>query len=145
MSDVISAWVDSDEVRRLAESLLTKPSEDKLNQLEVEFGSQFEGYAVSSSADSVSPKLGRPSLGPSETSTQVAAETPPAEAAAVQPSESSSPKLGVPELNVPAFGTTSLAQPPEQASPEEPIDGIEYPEEIDYPEDEELPLSLIHI
>ncbi|MGJ8723499.1 MAG: hypothetical protein ACSHYB_02990 [Roseibacillus sp.] len=45
MSDVISAWVDQDEMRRLAESLLSRPYGHEFNRLEVDFGSQFEGFA----------------------------------------------------------------------------------------------------
>lgn len=45
MSDVISAWVDSDEMRRLAERLLARPSAQDLKRMEINFGSQFEGYA----------------------------------------------------------------------------------------------------
>ena len=47
MSDSISAWVDEGEMRRLAESLLCRPCGHELNQLEVSFGSQFEGFADS--------------------------------------------------------------------------------------------------
>ncbi|WP_411845219.1 hypothetical protein AAFN60_15660 [Roseibacillus persicicus] len=45
MSDSISAWVDKDEMRRLAESLLSRPFGHELDRLEVDFGSQFEGFA----------------------------------------------------------------------------------------------------
>lgn len=45
MSDLISAWVDQNEMRRLAESLLASPVEHDLDQLEVDLGGQFEGYA----------------------------------------------------------------------------------------------------
>lgn len=45
MSDVISGWVDQEEMRRLADSLLTRPYGHELNRLEIDFGSQFEGFA----------------------------------------------------------------------------------------------------
>ena len=35
MSDLISGWVDGDEMRRLAESLLMTPSESDLSHVEV--------------------------------------------------------------------------------------------------------------
>ena len=45
MSDVISAWVDSDEMQRLAATLLASPSGAELKRMEVDYGSQFEGFA----------------------------------------------------------------------------------------------------
>ncbi len=54
MNDVISAWIDEDEMRRLAESLLSRPFGQDLNRLEIHFGKQFEGFAnefVSSEED----------------------------------------------------------------------------------------------
>ena len=45
MSDLITAWVDEDEMRRLAASLLSTPLGYGMNQMEVNYGSQFEGFA----------------------------------------------------------------------------------------------------
>lgn len=59
MSDVISAWVDSDEMRRLAETLLARPTEQERKRLEIDYGSQFEGYApevVFSQVSNFAPK-----------------------------------------------------------------------------------------
>ena len=53
MNDSISSWVDEDEMRRLAESLLSRPYGHELNLLEVDFGSQFEGFADSLVAEPV--------------------------------------------------------------------------------------------
>ena len=46
MSDLISAWVDEDEMRRLAESLLARPSHQDYNKMEVNYGSKFEGFTA---------------------------------------------------------------------------------------------------
>ncbi|MDP0491347.1 MAG: hypothetical protein Q7Q71_09890 [Verrucomicrobiota bacterium JB023] len=42
MSDVIKAWVDEGEVKRLAEALLSRPI---LGEVEVKYGDNFEGFA----------------------------------------------------------------------------------------------------
>lgn len=51
MSDIISAWVDRDEMRRLAESLLSQPATNWSSRFEVDFGSEFEGFTESLSRD----------------------------------------------------------------------------------------------
>lgn len=62
MSDVISAWVDSDEMRRLAETLLARPSAREAKRMEIDFGSQFEGYAPEFSHSEVPSKTPEPNV-----------------------------------------------------------------------------------
>lgn len=45
MSDLISAWVDRDEMRRLADSLLSRPPLPELEQSDFGLGNQFEGFS----------------------------------------------------------------------------------------------------
>lgn len=52
MSEIISAWVDGDEMRRLAESLLSQPGSTWGHRFEVDFGSAFEGFTNPKGEDS---------------------------------------------------------------------------------------------
>lgn len=89
MSDVISAWVDQDEMRRLAESLLSRPYGHEMRGLEVDFGSKFEGFAAGVGAvetPAVQP-ASRPNVEPDPTPELVnQASQIPEQAASTQPS-----------------------------------------------------------
>ena len=73
MSDVISAWVDEDEMRRLAESLMSRPYGHEFNRLEVDFGSQFEGFANGAPVTPASPPNPAPAASPAIESNNSAA------------------------------------------------------------------------
>lgn len=91
MSDVISAWVDSDEMRRLAETLLARPTAEERKRLEIDYGSQFEGYApevILSQGNHVAPQSAEPrTASPPPPSGSLASppKTPPTTAFSARP------------------------------------------------------------
>jgi len=82
---LIDDWVDGDELRALAESLLAPPSEPMEAEEEVIFGSEFEGFA----------DFGEPSEDEPEPGVAIGAETPkdhPVEEPQDEPAEDEAPE-----------------------------------------------------
>lgn len=104
MSDLISGWVDGDEMRRLAESLLMTPSESDLSHVEVALSSQFEGYALlntrlsePSSTPSVSEPIAEPVVAPITEPPEPATQVRPPKLSPEQIAQASPSKLEEPE------------------------------------------------
>lgn len=64
MSDIISAWVDRDEMRRLAESLIPHPRSSWSDRLEIDFGSSFEGFTRVSDVEASTLQSSSPRVAP---------------------------------------------------------------------------------